>query len=887
MTIDLKTLIGKLDRPSKKVLEQAAALCVSHTHYDVEPEHLLSALFKAGDPVVKALLGRYEVTVGEIEAMLDTALGRIKRGNARTPAFSPRVPEMLEAALLASAARLESPTVVLSTLLLAPLERDPLRGLLLEIVPVLENIQMGEALQLLPEMVRAAADPRKDLGPLLGRSTKASPAAPAGANGAPAAPAQAGAEGEGDALKRFTIDLTELARSGKLDPVTGRDSEIRQLIDVMMRRRQNNPILVGEPGVGKTAVVEGLALRIAAGDVPPALKSMVVRTLDIGLLQAGAGVKGEFEERLKNLIAEVGRQPVPVVIFIDEAHTLIGAGGAAGQNDAANLLKPALARGDFRTIAATTWSEYKKYFEKDPALARRFQAIPVNEPDEAAAAAMLRGLVPKLEAHHGVRVLAGAIEAAVALSARYMPARQLPDKAISVLDTACARVAIGRTVSPSALADAENRLDLLAAERKLLEREPGAGPEIARRLAAIAADEEAAEAERAALVTRWGEERALVEKLDGALKDEKANGALPALRAELDGLQQEEVLVPWCVDDRAVANVISEWTGIPTGSLSRDLAAVVRTLEDRLGERVIGQGQALSAISSAIRAYHAGLAEPQRPVGVFLLCGPSGVGKTETAHALADILYGGAGSLITINMSEFQEAHSVATLRGAPPGYVGYGSGGVLTEAVRKRPYSVVLLDEVEKAHPDVLDMFYQVFDKGHLEDGEGVAVDFRHTVILLTSNVAEDILTAAGPATRSIEAPAERLEALVRQVSPELRRHFRTAFIGRLVTAPYLPLGEEQVRRIVDMRCERVARRFAGRNGDRPLVFTERAREEILRRAMMADTGARVVDNVLNLSVIPQLATRMLDAMAAGGEVGQMQVDAEGDGTLVCRPLE
>jgi type VI secretion system protein VasG len=884
MTIDLKTLIGKLDRPSKKVLEQAAALCVSHTHYDVEPEHLLCALFKAGDPVVKALLGRYEVTLGEIEAMLETALGRIKRGNARTPAFSPRVPEMLEAALLASAARLESPTVVLSTLLLAPLERDPLRGLLLEIVPVLENIQMGEALQLLPEMVRAAGDPRKDLGPLLGRSTKASPAA-AGANGAPTA-APPGAEGEGDALKRFTIDLTGLARSGKLDPVTGRDGEIRQLIDVMMRRRQNNPILVGEPGVGKTAVVEGLALRIAEGDVPPALKNMVVRTLDIGLLQAGAGVKGEFEERLKNLIAEVGRQPVPVVIFIDEAHTLIGAGGAAGQNDAANLLKPALARGDFRTIAATTWSEYKKYFEKDPALARRFQAIPINEPDEPAAAAMLRGLVPKLETHHGVRVLAGAIEAAVALSARYMPARQLPDKAISVLDTACARVAIGRTVSPPALADAENRLDLLAAERTLLEREPGAGPEIVRRLAAIAADEQATEAERVALVARWSEEKLLVEKLDAALRDEKAHGRLPALRAELEALQQQGGLVPWCVDDRAVANVISEWTGIPAGSLSRDLAAVVRTLEDRLGERVIGQGQALSAIASAIRAYHAGLAEPLRPVGVFLLCGPSGVGKTETAHALADILYGGAGSLITINMSEFQEAHSVATLRGAPPGYVGYGSGGVLTEAVRKRPYSVVLLDEVEKAHPDVLDMFYQVFDKGHLEDGEGVAVDFRHTVILLTSNVAEDILTAAGPAIRAIEAPAERLEALVRQVAPELRRHFRTAFIGRLVTVPYLPLGEEEVRRIVDMRCERVARRFAGRNGDRPLVFTERAREEILRRAMMADTGARVVDNVLNLSVIPQLAGQMLDAMAAGGEVGQMQVDAEGDGALMCRPL-
>ncbi|GAA0598297.1 type VI secretion system ATPase TssH [Caenispirillum bisanense] len=880
MTIDLKTLISKLDRNAKKVVEQAAALCVSHTHYDVEPEHLLAALVRSGDVVVKCVLDRYDLPAADLLKVLEDGLGRIKRGNARTPAFSPRVPDMLESALLLSVARLESPTILPAALLLGPLERDPLRGVLLTALPALERIDMAEALELLPEMVRVGFGPRKALAPLL---------KPDGAGAA-----AGGQEGRGDgqggsateALDRFTVDLTAQARAGKLDPVTGRESEIRQLIDVMMRRRQNNPILVGAPGVGKTAVVEGLALRIAEDRVPPPLKGMVVRMLDLGLLQAGAGVKGEFEERLRKLMAEVAAQPMPVVVFIDEAHTMIGAGGAAGQNDAANLLKPALARGEFRTIAATTWSEFKRYFEKDPALARRFQAIAVDEPDQPTACAMLRGLVGKLESHHKVRVLSGAVSAAVALSARYMPARQLPDKAVSVLDTACARVAIGRGVTPAQIERLDHDLALLAAERAHLEREPGAPAEVQARLAAIAARVAETEAERAALEDRRAREQALLDRLDAAVAEGGDAAAVPALRAELAAVQGDDPLVPWCVDEVAVAQVISEWTGIPAGALSRDMAATVGGLEDRLRERVIGQDQALAVLSNAIRAYHAGLAEPGRPVGVFLLCGPSGVGKTETAHALADILYGGSASLITINMSEYQEAHSVATLRGSPPGYVGYGQGGVLTEAVRRRPYSVVLLDEVEKAHPDVLDLFYQVFDKGVMEDGEGVAVDFRHTVILLTSNVAEDVLAQDAGMVRAIDDPTERLSALVQLVSQELRRHFRTALIGRLTVVPYLPLGEDQIGAIVDMRCGKVTERFAGQRGH-SLTFTPAARAEIVRRAMAADTGARMVDNVLNMTIVPQLAPLLLTAMTDAAAAAQVEVDAGDDGRLICRRVE
>ncbi|WP_207482427.1 type VI secretion system ATPase TssH [Arenibaculum pallidiluteum] len=865
MTIELKTLISKLDRSARKVLEQAATICVSQTHFDVEPEHLLLALVKAKDAVVMALLGRYGIDAPALEREIEEALGKLKRGNGRTPAFSPRLPDMLEKALLTSVAVLETPTIAVPTLLVAPLEKDPLRGLLLDSMPLLARIDVAEALELLPDLVRDKQAPKPRTAPALGAAPEAT--TPSG--------------GEKTALDQYTIDLTALAKAGKIDPVTARESEIRQLVDVMMRRRQNNPILVGDPGVGKTAVVEGLALRIAAGDVPAPLRPMVVRSLDLGLLQAGAGVKGEFEDRLKRIIAEVAAQPTPVVIFIDEAHALIGAGGAAGQGDAANLLKPALARGEFRTIAATTWSEYKRYFEKDPALARRFQPIKVAEPDEAAAASMLRGLVGKLEGHHGVRILDEAIMAAVSLSARYIPARQLPDKAISVLDTASARVAVGRGVVPEAIDTLDREAETLATEKAILDRQPGGGDP--GRLAAIASRQAEAAAERAALAARWDAEKVLVARLDEALANGAPAETVRGLRSELSELQGDRPLVSWCVDEAVVAAVISEWTGIPAGSMSRDDAEAVRTLESKLAERIVGQDQAVTAISRAVRGYRAGLGEPGRPVGVFLLCGPSGVGKTETASALADLLYGGEGNLVTVNMSEYQEAHSVATLRGAPPGYVGYGQGGVLTEAVRRRPYSVVLLDEVEKAHPDVLDMFYQVFDKGVLEDGEGVEVDFKHTLILLTSNLGEEELGSLAAGMRNADGAQRVLEMAVEVVSPVLRRRFRPAFLGRLTVVPYLPLAEADVRRIVDMRCDRIARRFADRQGS-GLSFTEAAREEIVRRALVADSGARLIDNVLNGTVIPELASSVLDSMVTGSEVGTFEVDADVEGRLVCR---
>jgi type VI secretion system protein VasG len=877
MTVELKTLISKLARDARQVLEQAAAICVARTHFDVEPEHLILALLKARDPAVAALLDRYGIEPAALEREIEAAFAKLRRGNVRTPAFSPRVPEMMEAALLCTAAALGGAAVPAPMLLVAPLERDPLRSLIVESLPLLGKVQAAEALELMPDLVRAARPAAPAGGGGAGGAAGAGPGAGPGAG-------RPGAEGR-SALDQYTIDLTALARAGKLDPVTGRDREIRQVIDVMMRRRQNNPILVGDPGVGKTAVVEGLASRIAAGDVPGPLLSMSVRTLDLGLLQAGAGVKGEFEDRLKKIIAEVAAHPSPVVVFIDEAHTMIGAGGAAGQADAANLLKPALARGEFRTIAATTWSEYKRYFEKDPALARRFQPIKVAEPDEPTAAAMLRGLVGKLEGHHGVRLLDGAITAAVSLSARYIPARQLPDKAISVLDTACARVAIGRNVVPEPIEALDRETEALRTEAGILDRQPGGGEPA--RLAAIEARRAAIAEERAGLEGQWKAELEAIGRLDAAAAERAAG--LGELRAELAALQGDRPLVPWCVDGAVVASVVSEWTGIPVGSMSRDDADVVRNLEARLSERIVGQAQATAAIARAIRGYRAGLGEPNRPAGVFLLCGPSGVGKTETAAALADLIYGGDASLVTVNMSEYQEAHSVATLRGAPPGYVGYGSGGVLTEAVRRRPYSVVLLDEVEKAHPDVLDMFYQVFDKGVLEDGEGVEVEFRHALILLTSNLGEEELgalaprlRAQGPGSSGVGSP-DLLDRAVEAVGPALRRRFRPAFLGRLTVVPYLPLGEEEINAIVDMRCDRVARRFSDRQG-RGLDFSPAARAEIARRALSSDAGARVIDHVLNGVVIPELAALVLDTLAGEAAGDGLLVDAEAGGRLVCR---
>ncbi|HET6762116.1 MAG TPA: type VI secretion system ATPase TssH, partial [Longimicrobiaceae bacterium] len=726
------------------------------------------------------------------------------------------------------------------------------------------------------------------------------------------------------------------------DPVLGRDAEVRQVVDILTRRRQNNPILVGEAGVGKTAVVEGFALRIAAGDVPPVLRGVTVRTLDLALLQAGAGIKGEFENRLKGLIQEVKSSPSPIILFIDEAHTMIGAGGQAGQGDAANLLKPALARGELRTLAATTWSEYKKYFEKDPALARRFQVVKIEEPSEEACLVMMRGVVPALERHHGVRILDDGVRAAVRLSHRYLPDRQLPDKSVSVLDTACARLSLGQNATPGPVEDARRRLDDLAVQARVLEREAAVGADHAEALAGIAAARTETEARLAALTDRWERERALVaavraarERLEarvhppaaadpaadaspapaapsagGAAPQTSANGgsavggsgngapaegaesasassAVPddpaALRAELDrltgeleALQGEHPLVPVCVDGILVGQVISGWTGIPVGKMLRDDVGMALEMEAHLGRRIIGQPHALEVVSRRIRTSRAGIEDPGKPVGVFLLVGPSGVGKTETALALSDLLYGGEHNVIAINMSEFQEPHTVSTLKGSPPGYVGYGEGGVLTEAVRRRPYSGVLLDEVEKAHPDVMELFFQVFDKGVMEDGEGRAIDFRNCIIILTTNAGTETLMKLCADPETMPGP----DGLAKALKPELDGVFKPAFLGRTVIIPYFPIRDEALRRIIHLKVDRVRRRL--RETHRvDLALDDAVIEAIAARCTEVESGARNVDNLLTNSLLPELSRLLLQALVDGVRPVSIRVGVDDRGAF------
>ncbi|HEX6630888.1 MAG TPA: type VI secretion system ATPase TssH, partial [Gemmatimonadaceae bacterium] len=655
------------------------------------------------------------------------------------------------------------------------------------------------------------------------------------------------------------------------------------------------PILTGEAGVGKTAVVEGFAMRVAQGDVPAALREVTVRTLDLGLLQAGAGVKGEFENRLKGLIEEVKNSETPIILFIDEAHTMIGAGGQAGQNDAANLLKPALARGELRTIAATTWSEYKKFFEKDPALSRRFQLVKVEEPTEVQCALMLRGVVPALERHHGVRILDDGLEAAVRFSHRYLPDRQLPDKAVSVLDTACARLALGQNTTPPALEDCLRRLDDLAVQERVLTREAAAGGDHGERLAAIATEREQMERRRDTLAGRWDHERELVSRireLRGRLEggDEKtpalagpdaeaARAELTALNDELTALQGDTPLMRICVDAHLIGEVISGWTGVPVGKMLTDEVATVLKLEQHLGARVIGQDHAMEVISRRVRTSRAGIEDPNKPKGVFMLVGPSGVGKTETALAISDMLYGGERNLITINMSEFQEAHTVSTLKGSPPGYVGYGEGGVLTEAVRRRPYSVVLLDEVEKAHPDVLELFFQVFDKGNMEDGEGRSIDFKNTVILLTTNAGTETIMklTADPETMPDQ------EGLVKALKPELDKTFKPAFLGRMVIIPYFPVRDEALKQIVRLKVGKLERRLADTHR-MALLHDETLIEAVAARCTEVESGARNVDNILTNSLMPEISRMILESVVDGQKPAAVRVTIGDDGNFAYR---
>ncbi|MDZ4093343.1 MAG: type VI secretion system ATPase TssH, partial [Paracoccaceae bacterium] len=703
------------------------------------------------------------------------------------------------------------------------------------------------------------------------------------------APAQMGKE---EALAQFCTDLTQQARDGKIDPIVGRDEEIRQVVDVLMRRRQNNPILTGEAGVGKTAVVEGFALRIARGDVPPALKDAKLMSLDVGLLQAGASMKGEFENRLRSVIDEVQASTVPIIMFIDETHTLVGAGGAAGTGDAANLLKPALARGTLRTIGATTWAEYKKHIEKDPALTRRFQTVVVDEPSPAKAIMMMRGIASMLEKHHKVQVLDEGIEAAVNLSARYIPARQLPDKSVSVLDTACARVAISQFAVPAEVDDSRRRISALDTELEIIGRDETAGYDVGERREAVTHARTEEETRLAVLTGRWEAEKAVVDDILALRAKLREGGApveateapasplsaeergellvqLKAKNAELTALQGETPLILPIVDAQAVASVVGDWTGIPVGRMLKDEIETVLNLETHLAKRVIGQDHAMKMIAKRIQTSRAGLDNPSKPIGVFMLAGTSGVGKTETALALAEVLYGGEQNVITINMSEYQEAHTVSSLKGAPPGYVGYGEGGVLTEAVRRKPYSVVLLDEVEKAHPDVHEIFFQVFDKGVMEDGEGRVIDFKNTLILLTSNAGSEIIMDLCSDPELMPDP----EGMAKAIREPLLKIFPPALLGRLVTIPYYPLSPDMIAKITRLQLDRIKKRVTAAHGV-PFIYSDAVVDTIVDRCQELESGGRMIDAIVTNTMLPDISAEFLRRMMTGGDVKTVTID-------------
>jgi type VI secretion system protein VasG len=871
MSTNLKTLISKLNDATRKAFEASAGLCVGRTHYDIEIEHYLAKVLDATDNDIASILKHFEVNRSRLTAELERALDNFKTGNARSPAFSPYLVKMLTEAWTVASLDFNAGNIRTGFTLLALLDNPELSRLVKETSKELAKVS--------PEVLRA------NFYDIVHASRESQVALATGATQeageAPAGPGASG--GKTPHLDQYTVNLTANAKAGKIDPVLGRDSEIRQMIDILMRRRQNNPILTGEAGVGKTAVVEGLANRVALGDVPPALQGVHIHTLDLALLQAGAGVKGEFENRLKGLINEVKSSATKIILFIDEAHTMIGAGGQAGQNDAANLLKPALARGELRTIAATTWSEYKKYFEKDPALARRFQVVKVEEPSEAVAAIMLRGIVGALEKHHGLRILDEAVTSTVKLSHRYIAGRQLPDKAVSVLDTACARLSLGQNTTPPRIEDLQRKIDALEVQKRVLERETKVGANHSEKLIEIAAEVETATAEKAELNEQWEKEkeliggiRALKEKLEAADHtapvDPATQAELSKLEAELAELQGEKGMMRVSVDSQIVGEVISAWTGIPLGKMVKNEIDTVLTLDEHLKKRVIGQDHALAAIARRILTSRANMDDPVKPVGVFLLVGPSGVGKTETAIALADILYGGERNMITINMSEFQEAHTVSTLKGSPPGYVGYGEGGVLTEAVRRRPYSVVLLDEVEKAHPDVLELFFQVFDKGRMEDGEGREIDFRNTIILLTSNAATDLLAKL---TSDPETTPDHV-ALAKAIKPDLDKVFKPAFLGRLMIVPYYPVRDEALKQIIRLKLGKIQKRLKETHKI-TLDYDDTLLNEVAARCTEVESGARNVDNILSNTMLPDLSRQILGRLAEGTSANRVQVSVAG----------
>lgn len=889
INIDLKSLVGKLNEPCRVALESAAGLCVSRTHYNVEIEHWLLKLLEIQDSDLVQILTKFDLDLGKVVNEINKELDNIKTGNSRAPSLSPTIVDIAKGAWMLASVEFGHGQATSGHILGALLLDDNLRRA--------SNITGGELSKIPPESLR-------DIIPTIVGSTAESASAMASASSGDASSSAApGAPSKSPSLDKYTVNLTAAAQAGKIDAVIGRDEEIRQIIDILIRRRQNNPILTGEAGVGKTAVVEGFALRIASGDVPDPLKGVTIRSLDLGLLQAGASVKGEFENRLKSVISEVKASPDPIIMFIDEAHTLIGAGGKEGQGDAANLLKPALARGELRTIAATTWAEYKKYFEKDPALTRRFQVVKVEEPSIEKGINMMRAISEMLQNHHGVRILDEAIVDSVKLSSRYITARQLPDKSVSLLDTACARVALSQSATPAAIEDTRRRI--IQCERNIasLEREHAALDNCGERIEELVAEKTALEQELVTQEKQWEQEKELVVKIHAlqkqvendfhaqrlteveaqaedapvALSDadrESVKNELSDLMNQLDDVQKNTAMIQVNVGSQAIAEVVANWTGIPVGKMVSDEIQSILNLKDHLEERVIGQPHALHAIAQSIRTSRAGLTDPRKPIGVFFMVGSSGVGKTETAMALADTLYGGEQNITVINMSEFKEEHKVSMLLGSPPGYVGYGEGGVLTEAVRRKPYSIVLLDEMEKAHPGVQDVFYNLFDKGTIKDGQGRDIDFKNTIIIMTSNAAEEHIRAM--VAQSEEKPDP--ETILDNFRPQLLNYFKPAFLGRTTIIPYYPLGDEDLMKICLINMNRIEKRVK-EHYNAKFSYDEDVVLHIVARSQEVDTGARNIENILTRTVLPALAEECLAKMASGEEITHIHIGVDEEG--------
>ena len=884
-------LFGKLNSLCYRAIESSTVFCKLRGNPYVELVHWLHQILQLQDSDLLRIVRQYDIDPAALARDLTAALDRLPRGATSVTDLSAQLEESVERAWVYGTLMFGESQVRSGHLVVGLLKTTGLRNGLYGMSKQFEKVKLEHLTD--------------NFGKLLGDSPEARLVATDGFSGGGASPGEASgaiapaAMGKQEALKKFTVDLTEQARSGKMDPIVGRDDEIRQMVDILMRRRQNNPIMIGEAGVGKTAVVEGFAQRIARGDVPPSLKDVELRTLDVGLLQAGASMKGEFEQRLRSVIDEVQASQKPIILFIDETHTLVGAGGAAGTGDAANLLKPALARGTLRTIGATTFAEYKKHIEKDPALTRRFQSIQVDEPDEARAILMMRGVASTMEKHHQVQILDEALEAAVRLSHRYIPARQLPDKSVSLIDTACARVAVSLHATPAEVDDSRKRIEALEVEQGIVAREAAIGIDVGARAGETAAAL-ALERERlAGLEQRWNEERTLVDELlalrarlrDGAravegtgskleaaageaapVQDDIERAALKeqlkAVQDKLSALQGEHPLILPTVDYQAVASVVGDWTGIPVGRMARNEMETILNIASTLSKRVIGQDHAMEMIAKRIQTSRAGLDNPSKPIGVFMLAGTSGVGKTETALALAEALYGGEQNLITINMSEYQEAHTVSTLKGAPPGYVGYGEGGVLTEAVRRKPYSVVLLDEVEKAHPDVHEMFFQVFDKGFMEDGEGRFIDFKNTLIILTTNAGTELIAGLCKDPDLMPDP----EGMAKALRPALLKVFPPALLGRMVSIPYYPLSDEMLGSIVKLQLDRIKKRVEARYKI-PFTYSDDVVKLVVSRCTESESGGRMIDAILTNTMLPDISREFLERLLQERSVAGVQV--------------